>query len=92
MNAGQEDVGLEFLPASGETLQKPEVPAQQKDQGLEFIERTGLPDQGKTQPPPTTPTAKPTMYQQARTAPRKPERELTWSETGQQALRNLPSR
>ncbi len=91
MNAGQEDVGLEFLPASGETLQKPEVPAQQKDQGLEFIERTGLPDQGKTQPPPTTPTAKPTMYQQARTAPRKPERELTWSETGQQALRNLPS-
>jgi hypothetical protein len=92
MDAGQEDVGLEFLPASGETLRKPEAPAQQRDQGFEFIKQSGSLDQGKKlPPPPTTSTAKPTMYQQARTAPRKPERELTWSETGQQAIRNLPS-
>lgn len=35
-------------------------------------------------------TVKPTMRQVARTAPKKPEPELTWAETGRQALTNLP--
>lgn len=58
---------------------------------IESSKPSGASEQGRPQTRSVTSTAKPTMYQQARTAPRKPERELTWSETGQQALRNLPS-
>lgn len=42
-------------------------------------------------PPATTPARVQSRYQQARTAPKKPEPELTLSEAGQRALRNLPS-
>ena len=50
--------------------------------------------QSRTPPPPgatqTPSTVEPTMRQIARTPPKKPEPELTWAETGKQALTNLP--
>lgn len=50
--------------------------------------------QSRTPPPPgatqTPSTIEPTMRQIARTPPKKPEPELTWAETGKQALTNLP--
>ncbi len=94
--AAQNDYeGFEILSSAPPKEAAPEKPAAPADQyegfKIESSRPSDTPQQGKTQAPPTTSTAKPTMYQQARTAPRKPERELTWSETGQQALRNLPS-
>jgi len=50
--------------------------------------------QPRTPPTPGAPqapmTVEPTMRQVARTPPKKPEPELTWAETGKQALTNLP--
>jgi hypothetical protein len=45
-------------------------------------------ESGKT--PPAATTRRPTLFQTARTPPKKPEPELTWAETGEQAVRNLP--
>jgi hypothetical protein len=77
--------------------QAPEMPAAQTDARAEasrIMSRLTEDRPAVSQPrapSPAVPVTKPTMYQQARTAPKKPEPELTWSETGQQAIRNLPS-
>lgn len=84
MDMGEEDKGLEFLPSPGDTQKKPEQTISQEDRGLEFVQ-TDIP-----KGPAAQAVVKPTMRQVARTAPKQPEPELTWAETGRQALTNLP--
>ncbi len=89
-------LGASEAPAS---QQLPELPAAGGNAEAEAArvmsllsgEKPAAPGQTRApSPPKTTAAVQPTLRQIARTAPTKPEPELTWAETGRQALTNLP--